>query len=135
MRRLPLHYLLWLPLCLLAGCGTEDKSPPATPLASKSATPLLDRYAITSDAAGGVRLGMSSGEILAEFPAATAQLELDSDRVEWVNLSYPNEPLMSIMLDRNTHTASLIRVLSPRFRTEQGVSVGENLQSASDKLG
>lgn len=135
MRKLPLHYLLWLPLCLLAGCGAEDVPAPATPLAPSSATPLLDNYAITSGAAGGVQLGMPSAEILAKFPTATAQLELDSDRVEWVNLSYQTEPLMSIMLDKNTHTASLIRVLSPRFRTEQGVSVGENLQSASDKLG
>lgn len=135
MRKLPLRYLLWLPLCLLAGCGAEDVPPPATPLAPNNATPLLDNYTITSGAAGGVQLGMPSAEILAKFPAATAQLELDSDRVEWVNLSYQNEPLISIMLDKNTHTASLIRVLSPRFHTEQGVRVGENLQSASDKLG
>lgn len=132
--------LLLLPL-LLHGCGMDDadsgKPPVANPqhTAPHSAGQTLSSYAITAGAAGPVQLGMPSSEILAAMPDAKAGVEQDGDGIEWMTLSMNNEALMNVMLERNTHTASLIRVLSPRFSTEKGVKVGENLQSVGEKLG
>jgi hypothetical protein len=136
MRRTGLSVgILVVPL-LLNGCGTDDletgKQPPAT---EQQAGQLLNNYTITAGSAGPVQLGMPSAEILAALPGVTAGVELDGEGIEWMSLRMNGETLMNVMLDKNTHTASLIRVLSPRFTTEQHVKVGENLQSAGEKLG
>lgn len=127
--------MLIVPL-LLNGCGGDTVDPgKQPPPAEQSASQLLSNYTITTGSAGPVQLGMPSAEILAALPGVTAGVELDGEGIEWMTLSMNNETLMNVMLDKNTHTASLIRVLSPRFATAEGVRVGENLQSAGDKLG
>ncbi|MEB4591101.1 hypothetical protein VSS37_08940 [Candidatus Thiothrix sp. Deng01] len=123
-----------LPL-LLSGCGEDANSNKSSPLAEQSAAPALNSYTITAGSAGPVQLGMPSSEILAAMPGVAAGVELDGEGIEWMTLTLNGETLMNVMLDKNTHAASLIRVLSPRFVTEQNVRVGENLQSAGEKLG
>ncbi|UOG92695.1 MAG: hypothetical protein L3K52_02940 [Candidatus Thiothrix sulfatifontis] len=129
--------LLLVPL-LLNGCGTDTADPqsstqrqPNAPIAET----LLDRYPITDTSAGAIQLGMLSTDIPAAMPGADAAVEQDGDGIEWMTLKMNGEALMNIMLDRSTHTANLIRILSPRFITAQGVKVGENLQSVGEKLG
>lgn len=126
--------ILVLPL-LLNGCGGGTDSDKQPPPAEQAPVQTLSSYAITAGSAGPVQLGMPSSEILAAMPGVTAGIELDGEGIEWMTLSMNGETLMNVMLDKNTHAANLIRVLSPRFNTEQGIKVGENLQSAGEKLG
>ncbi len=131
--------LLLLPLCL-GGCGQEDANithpPPSQQQISGQTTgQTQDNYLITDNAAGPVQLGMPSSDILAVLPGATAAAEQDGEGIEWMTVSLEGEALMNIMLDRTTRTANLIRIVSPRFVTENGVKVGENLQSVGEKLG
>ncbi|MEZ5451681.1 MAG: hypothetical protein R3E93_02505 [Thiothrix sp.] len=126
--------ILLLPLWLM-GCGDRDGSANKQPPLAEQAAPALSNYTITSGSAGPVQLGMPSPEILAAMPGVTAGVELDGEGIEWMTLRLNGETLMNVMLDKNTRAASLIRVLSPRFTTEEGVKVGENLQSAGEKLG
>lgn len=126
--------LLLLPL-LLNGCGADDVGTPAAPSQQQSKAQTLDSYLITEKAAGVVQLGMLSADILTVLPGVTATSEKDAEGIEWMTLNQNGEKLMNIMLDRNSHAANLIRVISPRFVTEQGVKVGENLQSVGEKLG
>jgi hypothetical protein len=125
---------LLLPL-LLNGCGADDMGAPAAPSQQHSKAQTLDSYLITEKAAGVVQLGMLSADILTVLPGVTATSEKDAEGIEWMTLNQNGEKLMNIMLDRNSHAANLIRVISPRFVTEQGVKVGENLQSVGEKLG
>lgn len=126
--------VLVVPL-LLNGCGGDTAGPGKQPPPAEQSAGQLSNYTITTGSAGPIQLGMPSAEILAALPGVTAGVELDGEGIEWMTLSMNNETLMNVMLDKNTHTASLIRVLSPRFATAEGVRVGENLQSAGDKLG
>jgi hypothetical protein len=126
--------LLLLPL-LLHGCGADDVGAPAAPSQQHSKAQNASTYLITEKAAGAVQLGMSSADILSVLPGITATSEKDGEGIEWMTVSQNGEKLMNIMLDRSDHTANLIRVISPRFVTEQGVKVGENLQSVGEKLG
>jgi hypothetical protein len=131
--------LVVLPL-FLSGCGADNTDPQQTasqaPLANTPATPpSVDYYTITDTSAGPVQLGMLSSDILALIPDAKATIEQDAEGIEWMTLSVDSEALMNIMLDRSTHSVSLIRIISPRFITKQGVKVGENLQSVGEKLG
>lgn len=130
--------LLLLPL-LLTGCG-QDSVAPQQPSQQQQTTAspsgeVVDTYPITDTSAGAIQLGMLSTDIPAAMPGATATLEQDGEGIEWMTLSMNGENLMNIMLDRSTHTANLIRILSPRFVTAQGIKVGENLQSVGEKLG
>jgi hypothetical protein len=131
--------ILLLPL-LLNGCGPDDVATAPRPASQQQtgAQPsgqVQGSYTITAEAAGPIQLGMPSTDITAALPGATAGIEQDGEGIEWMTLSMNGESLMNIMLDRSTHTANLIRVLSPRFVTAQGVKVGENLQSVGEKLG
>lgn len=130
--------LLLVPL-LLNGCGTDSSAPqqPVTPPQTNAsgAEKLLDHYPITDTSAGAIQLGMLSTDIPAAMPGVTISVEQDGNGIEWMTLNMNGEALMNIMLDRSTHTISLIRILSPRFVTAQGVKVGENLQSVGEKLG
>lgn len=128
--------LLLLPL-LLHGCGVDNADPQATAQPAKNtlSAQTLSTYTITDTRAGAIELGMLSTDIPTAIPKTKATLEQDGEGIEWMVLSADGEQLMSIMLDRSTHTASLIRVLSPRFATPEGVKVGENLQSVGEKLG
>ena len=129
--------LITLPL-LLNGCGSgendhvsdQQQTAPQQQASSEEAI-----YKITNEAAGTVQLGMSSAEILAAFPSVTAKTEKDGEGITWMTLNLKGESLMSVLLDEYDHTAVLIRVTSPKFVTEQGVRVGENLHSAAEKLG
>lgn len=135
--RLSTSFLL-LPL-LLSGCGSDDINPPQSPQQQQTDVQtngqVQGSYPITAAAAGPVQLGMASSDILATLPGATAAIEQDGEGIEWMTVSLNGEKLLNIMLDRNTRTANLIRIVSPRFVTEQGVKVGENLQSVGEKLG
>lgn len=90
-------------------------------------------YVITADSAGPVRLGMPVADIMTVLPGATAKTAMDGEGIEWTSISLEGEVLMDLVQDRNA--VALIRVLSPRLHTDQGVKVGENLQSAGEKLG
>lgn len=130
--------LLLVPL-LLHGCGADNAEPPQTAVQPQPDAPmtekLLDHYPITDTGAGAVQLGMLSADITTAMPGVNASIERDAEGIEWMTLKMHGETLMNVMLDRSTHTASLIRVLSPRFVTAEGVRVGENLQSVGEKLG
>lgn len=127
-------------LCLgLAGCDQEQqgvdtpRTVMAQPSNDKEPIEATVSYQITADAAGPVQLGMQSADVLAVLPNATGSIEQDAEGIEWMTLRMESEVLMNLVLDRNM--VALIRVLSPRFSTKQGVKVGENLQSAGEKLG
>jgi len=130
--------LLLVPL-LLNGCGSDNTDPQKPAKQQQPNAPvtetLLDHYPVTDTSAGAIQLGMLSTDIPAAMPGVNAAVEQDGDGIEWMTLKMNGEALMNIMLDRSTHTANLIRILSPRFVTEQGVKVGENLQSVGEKLG
>ncbi len=130
--------LLLVPL-LLNGCGTEHSAPQPTAdqqqSKNSSTEKVLDRYPITDTGAGAIQLGMLATDIPAAMPGVTVAIEPDGEGIEWMSLTMNGEHLMSIMLDRSTQTVNLIRILSPRFVTAQGVKVGENLQSVGEKLG
>jgi len=130
--------LLLVPL-LLNGCGADNAEPQTNAKQPQSNTSvaetLLDHYPVTDTSAGAIHLGMLSTDIPGAMPGVNAAVEQDGDGIEWMTLKMNGEALMNIMLDRSTHTANLIRILSPRFVTEQGVKVGENLQSVGEKLG
>ncbi|MDD5391918.1 MAG: hypothetical protein PHE17_02740 [Thiothrix sp.] len=124
---------------LLSACGNDDAGKDAgKPTASASPTQTApdagSKFAITSNAAGLVQLGMSLDDVLAALPDATTKTEQGGDGIEWTNIELKGKAVMSVLLNED-HTVSLIRVFSPQFTTEQGVTVGENLQSAADKLG
>ena len=128
--------LITLPL-LLNGCGSgeADHVTDQQQTAPQQASQEEAIYKITNEAAGPVQLGMSSAEILSSFPTVTAKTEKDGEGITWMTLSLKGENLMSVLLDEYDHTAVLVRVVSPKFVTEQGVRVGENLHSAGEKLG
>ncbi|MEN9501265.1 MAG: hypothetical protein RI964_550 [Pseudomonadota bacterium] len=128
--------LITLPL-LLNGCGSGDTDHQTgqQQTVPRQATQEDAGYKITNNAAGPVQLGMSSAEILSTFPNVTAKTEQDGEGITWMTLNLKGENLMSVLLDEYDHTAVLIRVTSHKFVTEQGVKVGENLQSAGEKLG
>jgi hypothetical protein len=119
---------------LLSACGngeTDKKAPSAT---HQNAQQAGSKFAITDHAAGAAELGMTLNEVLAALPDSTSNAEKDGEGIEWMNIAIKDKTVMSVLLN-DDHTISLIRVLSPQFVTEQGVSVGENLQSAADKMG
>lgn len=93
-----------------------------------------DSFTITSNAAGVVQLGMTLNEVLAVLADATSKTEQDGEGIEWTNINIKDEAVMSVLLNED-QSISLIRVFSPKFSTGQGVRVGENIQSAADKLG
>ena len=129
--------LLLVPL-LLNGCGQDNPNTSTTAqqqVGEQASGQRQDSYTITDSAAGPVQLGMLSSDILATLPGATAAIERDGEGIEWMTVTLNGEALMNIMLDRITHTANLIRIISPRFITESKVKVGENLQSVGEKLG
>lgn len=123
---------------LISGCDDQNANNPPPP---KQQTGIHQTaqdeasFTITANAAGPIQLGMNSADILAAFPGATASTEQDSEGITWMTVTLKGENLMSVLLDDNDHSAVLIRVTSPKFATEQGVHVGENLQSAGEKLG
>lgn len=121
-----------LVLSLLAG-GCDESNQPSQPAPQTQGT--ANRYLITSAAAGPVQLGMNMNEVLIALPEATSENEQDGEGINWADIKMQDETIMSLLLDENDHTVSLIRVFSPEFATEQGVHVGENLQSVADKLG
>ncbi|WGZ94937.1 MAG: hypothetical protein QJT81_02830 [Candidatus Thiothrix putei] len=139
MRRKQLSTSLLLLSLLLTGCGQDNSTPQQPPQQQQTTAPpsgqVLDTYPITDTGAGTIQLGMLSTDIQAAMPGVTVTLEQDGEGIEWMTLNMNGENLMNIMLDRSTHTANLIRILSPRFVTAQGVKVGENLQSVGEKLG
>jgi hypothetical protein len=124
---------------LTGGCDQENgtSKPPATGNVTQTEQQPATQEStltITSDAAGVVQLGMTLNEVLTVLADATSKTTQDGDGVEWTDINIKDEAVMSVMLN-DEHTISLIRVFSPRFSTEQGVRVGENIQSAADKLG
>ncbi len=121
-----------LALSLLAG-GCDESNQPSQPAPQTQGT--ANRYLITSASAGPVQLGMNMNEVLIALPEATSENEQDGEGINWADIKMQDETIMSLLLDENDHTVSLIRVFSPEFATEQGVHVGENLQSVADKLG
>lgn len=117
---------------LLGGCDNDEQSSQAqTPQTQNSA----DRHLITGMSAGPVQLGMTLNDVLTVLPEATNENGQDGEGISWVDIRMHDETIMSLLLDENDHTVSLIRVFSPDFATEQDVHVGENLQSVADKLG
>lgn len=122
---------------LLQGCEPDNpdkqqitgEPQQVTPPAATAGTDLT----ITADAAGPVKMGMPVADIMTVLPGAVASVEMDGEGIEWTAISLNGEVLMNIVRDRNA--VALIRVLSPRLQTEKGVKVGENLQSAGEKLG
>lgn len=130
------HLSILLATGLLAGCGTGEQPPQQPPTPEQAAKPTpSNTYPLTEQAAGPVQLGMAISEIITSLPDIQTSMETDSSGVQWVNIQQNNEPLLSVMVEKPSHRVSVIRVLSPRFVTKQGVQVGENLQSASEKLG
>lgn len=121
-----------LVLSLLAG-GCDESNQPSQPAPQTQGT--ANRYLITSTSAGPVQLGMNMNEVLIALPEATSENGQDGEGINWADIKMQDETVMSLLLDENDHTVSLIRVFSPEFATEQGVHVGENLQSVADKLG
>lgn len=129
--------LVTVPL-LVSGCdgfNANHQQAPKTKTTIQSTAQDEANYTITANAAGPVQLGMNSADIIAALPGATASTEKDGEGITWMTLTSRGETLMSILLDDNDHSAVLIRIMSPKFVTEQGVRVGENLQSAGEKLG
>ncbi|MBJ6611491.1 MAG: hypothetical protein JG718_14110 [Candidatus Thiothrix moscowensis] len=116
---------------LLGGCdNSSGDKPPASVQQNANS-----RYLISSTAAGAVQLGMNLNEVLIALPNATSSNEQDGEGITWAAITVHGEIIMRLMLDDADHTVNLIRVFSPEYKTEQGVHVGENLQSVADKLG
>lgn len=113
---------------LLGGCDESQQAAQQPPM--QNATP----YLITGTSAGPVQLGMNMNEVLIALPEATSENSPDGEGINWVGIKMHDETIMSLLLDESDHTVSLIRVFSPEFATEQGVRVGENLQSVVEKL-
>lgn len=122
---------------LLQGCEPDNPDEVAhagdAQQVTAPATTAEINFTITADAAGPVKIGMPVADIMTALPGAVAKVEMDGGGVEWTAISLNGEVLMNIVQDRNA--VALIRVLSPRLQTEKGVKVGENLQSAGEKLG
>lgn len=118
-------------LLLLGGCDQGEQTTQQTPAAQSTS----NRYLITGMSAGPVQLGMNMNEVLIALPEATSDSAQDGEGINWVDIKMHDETVMSLLLDENDHTVSLIRVFSPEYATDLGVHVGENLQSVADKLG
>ncbi len=124
---------------LAGGCNQENDNskPPAAdnpPQTGQQSATQAGSFTITSNSAGVVQLGMTLNEVLAVLADATSKTSQDGEGVEWTDINIKDETVMSVMLNED-QSISLIRVFSPKFTTEQGVRVGENIQSAADKLG
>lgn len=123
----------------LAGCGDDNSAGKLTsnaqPNAATQTAPISNKkLLITDNAAGVVQLGMSLTDALTALPDATSKVEADGEGIEWTTIEIKGQAVMSVLLNED-QSISLIRVFSPQFTTAQGVTVGENLQSAADKLG
>lgn len=116
---------------LLGGCDEGEQAAQQTPSMQSTS----NRYLITGTSAGPVQLGMNMNEVLIALPEATSDTTQDGEGISWVDIKMHDETIMSLLLDENDHTVSLIRVFSPEYATEKGVHVGENLQSVADELG
>jgi hypothetical protein len=130
--------LISVPL-LVTGCGgsDHDQASPSPPPQQATARPVIQAkgdHLITPNSVGLVTLGMDMNDVQAALPETTSKNEPDGEGIEWINIENKGNVLMSILLNEE-HAVSLIRVFSPQFRTVQGVAVGDNLQSAADKLG
>jgi hypothetical protein len=131
--------LISVPL-LITGCGGSDHasnqtSPtPQQAAVSHPAKQAKGDHLITPNSVGPVTLGMDMNDVQAALPETSSKTEPDGEGIEWINIDNKGDVLMSILLNEE-HAVSLIRVFSPQFHTEQGVAVGDNLQSAADKLG
>lgn len=126
---------------LTGGCdqGKDNKHPLSTPESAAQTGQHPEgkqegSFAITSNAAGVVQLGMTLNEVLAVLADATSKTTQDGDGIEWADINIKDETVMSVLLN-DDQTIALIRVFSSKFSTEQGVRVGDNIQSVADKLG
>lgn len=131
--------LISVPL-LATGCGDDDHtSNKAAPTPQQTVSHAVkpgkgSNTLITPNGAGVVTLGMAMKDVQTALPETTSKTEKDGEGIEWINIESKDGILMSLLLNEE-HTVSLIRIFSPQYHTQQGVSVGENLQSAADKFG